>query len=508
MANYNSIIIGAGHNGLVCAAKLGLAGQSVLLLEASETVGGLAGSREFHPHFRVSAAHAARHFSKAVAMDLDLKSHGLKADAGARRTVALSADGNHLTLGDNTLLGASDADRNAYASYRKKMQRFADALEPFWLKTIPRIAPGKLVDMLTFARMGLNIRRLGKAHMREFLRVFALPMRDLMDEHFESDMLKALLSWDGLIGSKSAPRSPNNAVLTLLYRMAGNTLNCRVGDLVGALESTANDAGVEIRTGARVDRILVEGDASGLRISGVKMQDGETIQTDRVVSSADPQTTFLNLLGVENLEIGFTNRIKRIRNKGQVAKLHLALNKLPEFNGLDRVEGRLIIAPGLDAIEFAFDHSKYGEFSERPVMEITVPSTEDPSLAPEGQHVLSAHVMFAPYNLKVGWNEVSREALAEKAIAVMEPYLPGIRESIIGSELLAPPDIERIYGASGGHWHHVEMAVDQMLMMRPTYEAAQYATPVPGLFLCGAGCHPGGDLTGAPGYNAAREILR
>jgi phytoene dehydrogenase-like protein len=508
MAKFDNIVIGAGHNGLVCATKLARAGQSVSLLESSESVGGLAASREFAPGFRTPVAHSVNHFRESVAKELGLASHGLVTASGAHPMIGLSADGNHVQLDGDKLQGVGDADRDAYDGYRKLMQRFAGALEPFWLKTIPRIAPGKLSDMLTFAHLGLNIRRMGKQDMREFLRIFSLPMRDLMDEYFESDRLKALLSWDGLIGSKMAPRSPNHAVLTLLYRMAGQSIGCEVGNLVSALESAAVDAGVEIRTDARVDRILVEADVSGLRAKGVRLHDGEEIQAGRVVSSADPRTTFLKLVGVESLEIGFADRIRRLRCKGYVAKLHLALDGLPSFNGLERPGGRMIIAREPDAIEFAFDHAKYGEYSEKPVMEMTLPSMADPSLAPSGHHVLSAHVMFAPYDLKGGWHEASRAALAEKAITTMESCAPGIRQSIVGSELLAPPDIERIYGVTGGHWHHAETAVDQMLMMRPTYEAAQYATPVPGLYLCGAGSHPGGDLTGAPGYNAAREILK
>jgi phytoene dehydrogenase-like protein len=227
-----------------------------------------------------------------------------------------------------------------------------------------------------------------------------------------------------------------------------------------------------------------------------------------VVSSADPQTTFFQLCGVENLEIEFTNRIRRLRCDGHVAKLHLALAGLPEFTGLDKPEGRLIIAPEMDAIEFAFDEAKYGGCTKSPVMEILVPSLDDPSLAPDGQHVLSAHVMYAPYGLKGGWDDSAREILREGAIDAIASHAPGLREQIVHSEILTPMDLEQQYHVTGGHWHHTEFALDQALMMRPTYETAQYRTPVPGLYLCGAGCHPGGDLTGGPGHNAAREILK
>ncbi|MBT8060381.1 MAG: NAD(P)/FAD-dependent oxidoreductase, partial [Gammaproteobacteria bacterium] len=278
--------------------------------------------------------------------------------------------------------------------------------------------------------------------------------------------------------------------------------------LVDALSEAAQAAGVEIRTGAPVADITVSGDASGLGATGVRLADGTAVEADRVVSSADPQTTFLRLLGARHLEIGFTNRIRRLRCRGLVAKLHLALDGLPDFTGLDQASGRLLTAQRLDAIEFAYDDAKYGDASSDPVLEITLPSLQDPGLAPAGQHVLSAHVLYVPGERKGGWSEEARAALVERVLATIERFAPGIRQQMLGSELLTPADLERLHGVTGGHWHHAEMAVDQMLMMRPTYEAAQYATPVPGLYLCGAGSHPGGDLTGAPGHNAAREILR
>ncbi len=508
MANFDSIIIGAGHNGLVCATYLARAGQRVLLLESASFVGGLAANREFHPGFSVSVAHTVNHFPIEIATDLGLQAHGLEMSAASVPVVGLSLQGGHVFLNDDDLRGVSADDSDAYTAYRRQMQRFAKALEPFWLKTIPRIGQKNLNDLLRFGHMGLNLRRLGKTDMREFLRIFSLPMRDLMDENFDSDILKTLLSWDGLIGSKLAPRSPNNAVLTLLYRMARATISGSVNALVGALEGAAMAAGVEIRTGAKVERIEVKGSESGLRTTGVRLPHGELIEAARVVSSVDPQTTFLQLLGVENLEIGFTSRINRLRCRGYVAKLHLALSELPEFSGIEDAGERLIIAPELDAIEFAFDDAKYGHWSAKPVIEMMLPSIRDTALAPSGQHVLSAHVMYVPYDLKGGWNQAARDALSARIIDSIEAYAPGIRQSIIATELLTPVDIERVFGVTGGHWHQTEMALDQMLMMRPTYEAAQYATPLPGLYLCGAGCHPGGDLTGAPGHNAALEILK
>jgi len=428
--------------------------------------------------------------------------------------VGLAVNGEHVFAGGESLEGAGPDDAEAYRNYCRLLHRFAGALEPSWFKTIPPINSRRMSDLVTFAGMGLNLRRLGKADMREFLRVASLPMRDLMDEYFASDLVKGMLCWDGLVGGRMAPRSPNSAVLALLYRMSGDTRGSHVvpaggvGGLISSLEAAATTAGAEVRFGAEVSRIAVEASADGLNAVGVRLANGEEIKAGRVISAADPKTTFIKLLGVEYLDIGFTNRIRRLRCNGLVGKLHLALDGLPEFNGLESPDGRMIIAPTMDAIEFAFDDAKYGKCSQEPVMEVCIPSLHDASLAPAGKHLLSAHVMYIPYKLKGGWTDAARNKACERAIDTLSHYAPGIRDQIIHSEFLTPADLEREYRVTGGHWHHAEFAMDQMLMTRPTYGAAQYSTPVPGLFLCGAGSHPAGDLVGAAGHNAAQEILR
>jgi phytoene dehydrogenase-like protein len=511
---YDSIVIGAGHNGLVCAAYLAQGGQRVLVLEASAAPGGLAARREFHPGFYTSVAHTVSHFSQKIADDLKLSSVGFETSSKPLPTIGLSPDLEHVVLQQNSVSGASSDDAASYQNYSRLMHRLAAALEPFWLKTMPRIGSTDLSDLLTFGHMGLNIRTLGKKDMRELLRVVSLPARDLMDEYFDNEILKAMLSWDGLIGSKMAPRSPNSAVLAMLYRMAGEAKGNHtipvggIESLVKALCMSATNSGVEIRNGAEVSRLLIDGSADGLKTTGVQLVDGGKIEADCVVSSTDPQRTFLKLLGVEHLDIGFTNRIRRLRCGGYVAKLHLALDAPPEFDELEQADGRMIIAPELDAIEFAYDDAKYGQCSTNPVMEIVVPSLHDASLAPAGKHVLSAHVMYVPHQLKGGWTSAARDLICERTIDTIAQYAPRLREQIIHSEFLTPADLEQDYRVTGGHWHHTEFAMDQILMMRPTYEAAQYSTPVPGLFLCGAGCHPGGGIMGGAGHNAAREILR
>ena len=514
MASYDSIIIGAGHNGLVCAGYLAKAGQRVLVVEASDRVGGLGGQREFHPGFRAAPAHAFGHFSHKVASDLKLESLSPDRSTSPMKMIGLGPEGEHVCIDQGGLTGGDAADADAYGSFQQLMRRLANALDPFWSKTMPRIGSHSLADLMTFAQVGLKLRRLGKKDMQEFLRVASLPARDLMDEFFEDDLVKALLSWDGLVGAKMAPRSPNSAVLAMLYRMGEassgthGSARCDVGAMVSALVKSAQDFGAELVTEAAVDRILIGADEGGLSATGIMLRNGEEITADRVVSSADPQRTFLGMVGVEYLDIGFTNRIRRLRCDGYVAKLHLALESAPTFTGLDEPDGRLIIAPTMDAIEYAFDDAKYGEYPSAPVMEIVVPSLHNSAQAPDGGHVLSAHVMYVPYRLKGGWTDEARDTICRRTIDTLTHYAPEIGDQIIASEFLTPADLEREYNVSGGHWHHTEFAMDQMLMMRPTYGAAQYRTPIPGLYLCGAGCHPGGDLTGFAGHNAAQEILR
>ncbi|MEM1154149.1 MAG: NAD(P)/FAD-dependent oxidoreductase [Pseudomonadota bacterium] len=514
MARYDTVIVGAGHNGLVCASYLAKAGQRVLVLEAADQAGGFASTREFHPGFHASVAHTLNHFSKKVAQDLNLASHGYQQNGSALDTVALDVEGNHVTVSDMTVRGTEASDATAYAEYRELLKRFARMLEPFWGKTMPGIGNNSLGEISTFAQIGLRLRLMGKEDMLEFLRMATLPMRDLMDDSFDNKLLQAALAWDGIIGSKLAPRSPNQSVLTLLYRMCGAHDGMHsipaggIAGLVDALVAASRAAGVELRCGEAVESIAVYSDGNGQRATGVVLADGERIDADRVVSAIDPKSTFLRLLGARHLEIEFTNRISRLRCQGYVAKLHLALSELPSFTGLDNPNGRMIIAPEMDAIEFAYDDAKFGKCSTNPVIELTIPSLHNDKLAPEGQHVLSAHVMYVPAELEGGWSDAAREALTERVLTEIERYAPSLRDSLVHAEMLTPADLESTYGISGGHWHHTEFAVDQLLMMRPTYEAAQYSTPMAGLYLCGAGSHPGGGLSGLPGHNAAQEILR
>src|SRR5579862_859358 len=495
---YDTIVVGAGHNGLVCAAVLAKAGQKVLVVEASDRLGGAAGTREFAPGFKVSGcAHLLHLMPQTLIDELGLSAKGFALARSAMPTTALSEDGP-LAIGRDShasLAHRSAPDAEAFPAFADALDRFGRTLFPIFGAPPPRLGTTEWEDRLAMLRLGWNVRRLGRKDMREFLRIVGMNVYDLLEDNFESPLLKGALGFDAVLGTNFGPRSPGT-VLTLLYRLAAQSgasgglaqPKGGMGGLSEALAAAARAAGAEIRTGAPVARILMEND----RAQGVVLESGERIVAKAVASSADPRTTFLKLLGTEHLDTGFVRKVFHLRSRGLAAKLHLALDALPEFTGLDAASlgGRLILAPSLDYLERAYNHSKYKEFSEAPALEITVPTVNDPTLAPDGKHVLSAIVQYAPYELAQGW-DAGRQRLADIAIGLIELHAPGLRERIVASELLTPLDIEREYGIAGGHWHHGELAFDQFYMVRPVPGAAQYRTPVDGLYLCGAGSHPG-----------------
>ncbi|MBS0416637.1 MAG: NAD(P)/FAD-dependent oxidoreductase [Proteobacteria bacterium] len=517
-ARYDCIVVGGGHNGLVCAAYLARGGRSVLVLEAANEVGGAAVTREFAPGFRVSAcAHLLHSMSGAMIRDLQLENHGLEFAARHMQTVALSTDGAPIALGATAVTmgtgtAESGADAAAYPGYVELLNRLAQALRPMLDSVPPRLGTDSWADKRALLQLGWQIRRLGRQDMRELLRIGGMNVYDLLKEHFNSPLLQGALGFDAVLGSNFGPRSPGS-VFTLLYRLAaafeagGAPLSQPaggLGSLSRALAAAAVAAGAEVRTNSAVQRITVHKH----RTSGVQLASGETIVADTVISNVDPQATFLRLLGPEYLDAGFTRRVSHLRTRGLTAKLHLALEDLPRFAGVsaDALGGRLLIAPSLEYLERAFNHSKYGEFSSAPAIEITLPTVNDPTLAPSGKHVLSAVVQYAPYALKEGWDQ-GRQQFTDIVVDTIKRYSPGLNDSIISAQLLTPEDIEREFRITGGHWHHAELALDQFFMMRPVPGAAQYQTPVDGLYLCGAGCHPGGGVMGTAGRNAARQVL-
>lgn len=504
---YDAIVIGAGHNGLVCAATLARAGKQVLVLEAANDVGGAARTRSFAEGYSVSScAHLLYQLQPQVAGDLGLKPE-LAADNLS--TVALARDGNHLRLKGGRAEGIDDADSASYRDFHQRMCRFADLLAKYVNRAPPRLANGSRRDVLTLAELGFDLRRLGKKEMRAFLRLIGMNIFDEVEERFRSPLLKGAVSLDAVLGTHLGPRSPNT-ILTYLYRLCGNhgRLSLPAGGMSGiseALSACARGFGARIQTGTPVQRVIVENG----RATGVETEDGKTYASLTVVSNADPKRTILELVGSRHVETGFTRRIDNIRMRGNAAKLHLALDGLPTIEGLEKREfgDRLLVAPDANYVERAFNPAKYGESSPNPVLEITFPSFRDATLAPTGKQVLSAVVQYAPYALKGGWTEAARSAFRQQAVDTIAAYAPDLPERITAAELLTPADIEREFGITGGHWHHGELTLDQFLFVRPAAGAAQYHMPLEGLYLCGAGTHPGGGVSGACGRNAARAVL-
>ena len=508
----DAIIIGAGHNGLVCATYLARAGLNVLVLESADSAGGMAAPRTVSDDYQFPGlAHAAYPVSSAIRRDLKLDRFGYE-PGKAIDTIALDASGAHLTIGPNSVSGdgLSETDQKAYVEFRAQYLAFAKAIRPLFDTKPPRLKDMPFADMATLAKLGWNIRMgLGRETMYEFLRVATINIYDVLNDTFGDDRLKGAIATDAVMGSAMGPRTPGT-VLTWLQRLQGelngpmSLLSGGKSQLVHALTQSAEDAGVTIQFNAPVEKILIEND----KAFGVELANGEMCKAPIVVSNADPRTTLSSLVGAPQLDSMFANRVAQIRGSGVVAKLHLALSGKPEFDGLSesQLENRLLVAPSLKYVEHAFNHSKYEEYSESPVLEITLPSLHNNSLAPDGHHVMSVNVAYVPYEINGGWQE-QKTSLAYKVISQLGQYCPELKSLIVDHEFLTPHDVEDQFRAVRGHWHHGELSIHQSFMMRPVHGAAQYDTPIEKLFLCGAGCHPGGGLTGLPGRNAAKRIL-
>ncbi|MEX0709080.1 MAG: NAD(P)/FAD-dependent oxidoreductase [Woeseia sp.] len=507
-----AIVIGAGHNGLVCATSLARAGMQVLCVEAGDVAGGMAAQHELAGGYRVPAlAHVAYPVSAALRRELGLDKYGY-APGPSADTIMLDEQGRHLVLGSSGVSGPGLAasDETAYPAFRQQYLRYARILGKLFDNKPPALRSMPFTEKAALAGLGLKLRfGLGRTAMYEFLRVAGMNIFDVLNDVFTDDRLKAGIALDAVMGSAMGPRTPGT-VLTWLQRLNGalnGPLSVQSGTqetLLPALVQAAEGAGVELRLNARVERILIENGCA----AGVVLQDGQTIAAGLVVSGVDPRETFSRLVGARHLDAMFAHRVTQIRGKGVVAKLHLALSGQPGFSGLSdsQLGNRLVVAPSMRYMERAFNSSKYGECPEQPVLEITVPSWHNPSLAPANHHVMSVNVACIPCDLEGGWAG-QREALARRVISLLGRYAPNLESLIVDHELLTPQDIEQRYGAVHGHWHHGELSMHQSFMLRPLHGASRYDTPVAGLFLCSAGCHPGGGLTGLPGRNAARRII-
>jgi phytoene dehydrogenase-like protein len=522
VATYDAIIVGAGHNGLVTAAYLAKAGKKVLVLERRPTVGGIAATEEIFSGFKYSTcAHLAGSFSNEVVADLNLKKHGFEPLPLNPMLFAPSREGNALLIPRDIAKAAAEierhskADANKYPAFCALAKDLSAFLRTLYGMPLPdKTHPGNF-NAAQLLKIGWKFHRLGKKEMYEFLRILPMSAADLMNEWFESDLLKAALAGSGMLASFVGPRQQGTAFNLLHHQLGesngalrtGGFVRGGIGNLSQALARAAQQFGADIRTKAEVAKIVTKNRAT----TGVVLQNGEEINAVSVISNADAKRTFLKLVEPTYLDPHFVLQVRNIRSRGTVAKINLALEALPLFKSSKEAAelgGVIHIGPTLDYLERAADDAKYGRFSRAPFLEITIPSIADPSLAPAGKHVMSVWMQSAPYQLRESnWNE-QRDALGEAVVNVIDDNAPGFKSSILHRQVLTPLDLEEIYGLTGGHLYHAEMALDQILFMRPVPGWSRYHTPIDNLFLCGSGAHPGGGITGLPGYYAAKAIFK
>jgi len=519
----DAVIIGAGHNGLVTAAYLARAGWKVLVVERSALLGGCAVTEEVWPGYRVSSgAYLVSLLQERIVRELELARHGYQVDAKDPPFFSPFPDGRHLFMWqdpDRTLAEIakfSRRDAEMFPLYERHLEEIASTIERLLLEAPPPFPPSGIGDLLDYWKFAGPLRKLGAAQASGLVKVFTQSAADFLDEWFESEQVKVTLATDGVIGANGGPRSAGTAYILLHHCMGGvggrrgvwGFVRGGMGSVSAAIAAAAQSRGARIRTNAPVARIQVRGG----RAVGVVLENEEEIEARVVASSADPKVTFLRLLGEAVLPGDFANAIRRYRVEGTSCKINLALNGFPDFRCLPGANGpqhraTMHICPDVDYIERAWDDAKYGKPSRAPLLEMTMPTVYDPSLAPPGKHVMGIFLQYAPYTLRGTTWEAEREAFVNRVLSLIAEYAPNFPSLIEHIDVLTPPELERRFGITGGNIFHGEMSLDQMFIARPVMGWSRYRTPVAGLYLCGSGAHPGGGVMGAPGYNAARAIL-
>lgn len=519
---YDVIVIGGGHNGLVNAAYLARAGKKVLLLERRHLVGGATVTEEIYPGFHYTVfSYVVSLLRPEVIRDLELTRHGL-AILPLESTLSPLPNGDYLyrdndhyrTLRD--IARHSPLDAEAYEDYSRTMFFMAKAVKYLLGITPPDPTsywPRDLAGLLKLARHMLG---LGHENLQTLTGLMTMSAADFLEQWFESEPLKGTLSASGIIGAYMGPRSPGTAYVLLHHYMGEIDGHFRAwgfakggaGGVAQAIAASARASGVEIRTEARVAQVLVK---QG-RAYGVALENGDEIRANVVVSSLDPRRTFLELVDPQLLPDDLVKAVTRFNIRGSSAKVNLALDSLPNFTCMPgrgpHLSGAISISPSLDYLERAYDDAKYGDFSRRPYIDIIIPSMIDPQMAPPGKHVMSCFVQYAPYHLREGSWEEKREALGDAVIDTIAQYAPNIKEIILHRQAVTPWDMEQIAGLTEGSIFHGELSLSQLFFLRPAAGYAQYRTPLKNYYQCGAGAHPGGGITGAPGRLAALEILR
>jgi phytoene dehydrogenase-like protein len=522
------VIIGGGHNGLVCAAYLAAAGLKVTVLERRHVVGGAAVTEEFFPGFRNSvASYTVSLLNPKVIRDLDLFANGLKIVERRISNFLPLPDGRHLKVGGGKtreeVAKFSNRDADRLDDYAARLDAVADVLRSVVLETPPNVVTGgwtaAIPELVKSAKLGRRLSRLDMELRRELLDLFTKSAGDYLDGWFDSAPIKAAYGFDGIVGNFASPYTPGSAYV-LLHHVFGEVNGKKgvwghavggMGAITQAMAKCCAGRGVEIRTGSAVREVIVE---KG-RAVGVLTETGEAIRARIVVSNLNPKLLFGGLMDPAVLPVDFARRMANWRCGSGTFRMNVALSELPDFSclpGKDVAEHHtagIIIGPSLAYMDRAYLDAKELGWSRRPIVEILIPSTLDDSLAPPGRHVASLFCQHVAPELPDGssWDE-HREKVADLMIETVNAYAPNFRASVLGRQVLSPLDLERTFGLVGGDIFHGALSLDQIFSARPMLGHADYRAPIPGLYMCGSGTHPGGGVTGAPGHNAAREILR
>jgi phytoene dehydrogenase-like protein len=524
-ASYDLIVIGAGHNGLVTAAYAARAGLKVLVLERREVLGGACVTEEVWPGYKVStAAYVNSLLRPEIIRELELQRHGFEMLPRSPSSFTPFPDGRSLMLGPDKALTRreiskfSTRDADALPRYEAMLERVADFLEPTLVMTPPNPWSLRPANLVQLAKLGLGFVRLGTDGQKA-VEILAGAATPILDRWFESEQLKVTLATDAIIGAMASPSMPGTAYV-LFHHVMGECNGVRgvwgyvrggMGGVSGAIAGAARERGAEIRTSAEVIRILVKQGT----VQGVALADGTEIRAPRVASGADANVTFLKLMDNGDLPPEFVEAVRNIDYASASCKINIALSELPDFTSVPGTvpgpqhRGTIHISPTLEYIERAYDDAKYGRPSERPIIEATIPSALDDTLAPPGQYVMSMFTQYFPYRLAPGLSlPEEKEKYADRCFDLMNEFAPNFKRSVIARQVLTPVDLEQRFGLTGGNIMQGVMSLSSLSFMRPVPGYADYRTPVRGLYLCGAATHPGGGVMGACGYNAAREILR
>ena len=530
---YDAVILGAGHNGLICAAYLARAGRKVLVLERRHLVGGATVTEEVYPGFKYTVcSYVVSLLRPQIIDDLELPRFGFEL-LPLDGTLTPLPEGSGPVGGDylmrwhdaaetrKEIARHSPADAESYERFGKLMYHLAMAVRPLLATAAPSATSLTPHNLRRLAEVGRTFGRQGE-HLWDLARLMTMSSAELVEEWFETPALLGTLASSGIIGTFLGPRSPGSAYVMLHHYMGEIDGQFRawgfprggMGGVAEAIAASARAAGAEIRTEAPIAEILVRDG----RAHGVALESGEEIAAKAVVSSVDPKRTFEKLIAPEHLDPEFRRRIANYRIRGSSAKVNLALDGLPVPACLDAVRrrgepiepylsGALSISPSIDYLEQAYDDAKYGRFSRRPYLDMVIPTMTDPSMAPPGQHVMSIFVQYAPYELAAGTWPEQREALGDTVIDTLSEYIPNLRDLILHRQVVTPWDLEQTFGLTQGNIFHGELSLEQLFFLRPVPGTDGYSTPIENLYLCGSGSHPGGGVMGAPGQLAARQLL-